>query len=185
MKLGPSRRSPFVPALVAALVLLGVSIALAGLPRQGRPPAPGPVRTTVSPSPSEVAGGHPSPSPSASDGPIRPGGAVRVTAGPCERALRHGEAVLEIGEGISTAIRRVAENCRKNPRAAGLLRALERLERDQEPRGRGGQAHGRNVPRGGDRGRHVGPHEPEAPPSARAVRPDDMRGGRGRPLTEG
>jgi hypothetical protein len=184
MKLGPSRRSPFVPALVAALVLLGVSIALAGLPRQGRPPAPGPVRTTVSPSPSEVAGGHPSPSPSASDGPIRPGGAVRVTAGPCERALRHGEAVLEIGEGISTAIRRVAGNCRKIP-AAGLLRALERLERDQEQAGRGGQTRGRSVPREGDRGRHVGPHEPEAPSSARAVRSGGMRGGRGRTPAEG
>jgi hypothetical protein len=108
-----------------------------------------------------------------------------VIAGPCERALRDGEAVLETGEGISTAIRRVAGNCRKNPQAAGLLRALERLEREQEQGGRGGETRVRNVPRGGDRGRHVGPHEPEAPPSARAVRSGGMRGGRGRTPAEG
>lgn len=130
-----------MPALVAALVLLGVSVALAGRPSRGRGPEPSRAPTPTPAPAASTAAPTTTESPDASrDGraPGRPTPRLRPEEdGSCAAALGTGETPFARDRGPERAIERVSENCERNPEAAGLLRALARLgrERAQQPRG--------------------------------------------------
>lgn len=179
MKLGPSRGSTVVPALVAALVLLGVSVALAGRPTRGERPEPSdrPTPPAASATPT-VAPTRTRPPDASRDGWTRgratPSAGLEADAS-CRAALGTGETGLARGRGLARAIARVSENCERNPQAAGLPRALGRLGREgaQEPRGRGPEAgrsrarepgHARAAGERGESGARSGPRaEPSGP----------------------
>lgn len=166
MKLGPPKGGTALPALVAALVLLGVTVALAARPQPGSQAGPSPRQR-----PAESLAPQPRESPSRPAGPVRSGGPAAVpstAAAACERALAGGDAALEGERGLTRAMRRVSENCVENPQAAGLLRALERLERERSTREPSPPAPKDRE----DRGRYVGPREGKGSASSpRAVGP--------------
>jgi hypothetical protein len=142
-----------VPALVAALVLLGVSIALAGHGAPGGRPGP-----SASPreSPRPQASATRTAGPGRTGGPVAAPSARPAPSGACERAMADGDTALERGKGEPRAIRRISENCAKNPQAAGLLRALRRQAREHPHPGPVPQGRGRGPAPGHDPGRHVG-----------------------------
>ncbi len=188
-----------MPALVAALVLLGVGVALAGRPSggsrsssEGRP-GPRPAATATPggeiPDPGRVRAGRPT---------VGPTAAPSTVANACEGAMRGAEMALEERRGLERAIARVRANCERNPRAQGLLRALERLGahdrgdggRDEapgqgtrEPAGQPRERGPRGEPRGGPRCRGPdadGAAAPRGRAEGRGGGPEEARGRRGR-----
>ncbi|GBC86215.1 hypothetical protein HRbin12_00201 [bacterium HR12] len=171
MKLGPSRGSTVVPALVAASVLLGVTMALAGRPIHAGHPG-----TAVEPTPGATSSGS-GPTASATPSPGQTQGRGRSPVVPppgshaqgCAGALGAPEAELDRARGVERAVARVSANCERNPRATGLGRALERLTRHGDERpgrdlGRGSEPPGRGPEE--DRERGDGPEQGQraAPP---------------------
>ena len=118
-----------MPALVAFMVLAGVSVSLAGRPDPT--PAPEPTASVTIAQPGRW--GH--------RGDEGPGGSDEASlseewsadaAAACAAALEAGDVALEEQHGLQRAIEVVLANCEKNPAAQGLLNALEHLSAHQE-----------------------------------------------------
>ena len=118
-----------MPALVAFMVLAGVSVSLAA--RSDRAAVPEPIVSSAVSPPGrsghhgdEGPGGNGEPSPSA-DPP------TDVTAA-CSDSLAVGDAALEREHGLDRAIEVIVANCEKSPAARGLVNALQHLRANQE-----------------------------------------------------
>ena len=117
-----------MPALVAFMVLAGVSVSLAARSDPTAVPEPSASPTVARPGRS---GHHGDEGPGGSDEPPSADPTADVSAA-CSDSLAAGDAALEREHGLERAIEVILANCGKNPAAMGLLNALEHLRANQE-----------------------------------------------------
>ena len=142
MKLGTSTRGTVLPALIAVMVVAGVSMAVAGQPDQrptGVSPSHAPDRGTLGSKGNGESSG--AADDGTQDGTSSDDGAHEgATSAECTAAVDVGQVALQDETGLAHAIEVLLANCGRDHGAQGLVNALQHVQQNLD--GQQGQGSG-------------------------------------------